>query len=89
MSLRSVAYTHLDVYKRQQYLCVTDSTDLSDDALWNGQKYNIERLADKLCSKERAGYICLLYTSFSTVRNSLFCSLKLKFPMLETIVPKA
>ena len=40
-----------------QYLCVTDSTDLSDDALWNGQKYNIERLADKLCSKERAGYI--------------------------------
>lgn len=40
-----------------QYLCVTDSTDLRDDNLWNGQKYNIERLADKLCSKERAGYI--------------------------------
>lgn len=37
-----------------QYLCVTDCTDLSDDSLWNGQRYVIERLADKLCLPERA-----------------------------------
>lgn len=36
-----------------QYLCVTDCTDLSDDSLWNGQRYVIERLADKLCLPER------------------------------------
>lgn len=40
-----------------QYLCVTDDTDLSDESLWSGQKYNIERLADKLCVKSRAGAI--------------------------------
>lgn len=37
-----------------QYLCVTDDTDLSDDSLWNGQRYVIDRLADKLCVPERA-----------------------------------
>ena len=37
-----------------QYICVTDCTDLSDDSLWNGQRYVIERLADKLCLPERA-----------------------------------
>lgn len=40
-----------------QYLCVSDDTDLSDESLWSGQKYNIERLADKLCNKQRAGLI--------------------------------
>lgn len=40
-----------------QYLCISDDTDLSDDSLWSGQKYNIERLADKLCSKTRAQLI--------------------------------
>ena len=40
-----------------QYLCVTDNTNLSDESLWSGQKYNIERLADRLCNKERAGLI--------------------------------
>lgn len=40
-----------------QYLCVSDDTDLSDDSLWSGQKYNIERLADKLCAKSRANLI--------------------------------
>ena len=40
-----------------QYLCISDSTDLSDEKLWNGQKYNTERLADKLCAKERARLI--------------------------------
>ena len=40
-----------------QYLCISDDTDLSDDSLWSGQKYNIERLADKLCAKTRARHI--------------------------------
>ena len=40
-----------------QYLCISDDTDLSDDSLWSGQKYNIERLADKLCAKSRAKLI--------------------------------
>lgn len=40
-----------------QYLCVTDSTDLSDDNLWTGQKYITERLADKLCNAARAKLI--------------------------------
>ena len=40
-----------------QYLCISDDTDLSDDSLWSGQKYNIERLADKLCAKTRARLI--------------------------------
>ena len=40
-----------------QYLCISDDTDLSDDSLWTGQKYNIERLADKLCAQSRAKLI--------------------------------
>lgn len=40
-----------------QYLCITDDTDLRDDALWNGQRYIIDRLADRLCVPERAQYI--------------------------------
>ena len=40
-----------------QYLCITDDTDLTDESLWSGNKYNIERLADKLCNKERARQI--------------------------------
>ena len=40
-----------------QYLCVSDDTDLSDDNLWNGQKYNTNLLANKLCSKSRAQLI--------------------------------
>ena len=40
-----------------QYLCISDDTDLSDDSLWSGQKYNVERLADKLCAKTRARLI--------------------------------
>lgn len=40
-----------------QYLCVSDDTDLSDESLWSGQKYNVERLADKLCDKHRAKLI--------------------------------
>lgn len=40
-----------------QYLCVSDDTDLSDESLWSGQKYNLERLADKLCDKHRASLI--------------------------------
>ena len=40
-----------------QYLCVTDNTDLTDENLWTGQKYNEERLASKLCSKVRTKLI--------------------------------
>lgn len=40
-----------------QYFCISDNTDLRDDSLWSGQKYNIERLADKLCAKARAKLI--------------------------------
>ena len=40
-----------------QYLCISDDTNLSDDSLWSGQKYNIERLAEKLCDKTRAQLI--------------------------------
>ncbi len=40
-----------------QYLCVSDNTDLSDESLWSGQKFNIERLADKLTNDSRARLI--------------------------------
>ncbi len=40
-----------------QYLCITDNTDLSDDSLWSGNKYNVERLSYRLCNKERVGRI--------------------------------
>lgn len=30
---------------------------MSDESLWSGQKYNLERLADKLCDKHRASLI--------------------------------
>ena len=40
-----------------QYLCITDNTNLSDDSLWSGNKYNVERLSDRLCNKERVGRI--------------------------------
>lgn len=40
-----------------QYLCISDDTDLSDGSLWTGQKYNLERLSDKLCAKARARLI--------------------------------
>lgn len=40
-----------------QYLCISDNTDLSEDALWNGNKFNTERLADKLINISRASLI--------------------------------
>ena len=36
-----------------QYLCITDNVDLRDENLWNGQKYNVECLANVLCDPER------------------------------------
>ncbi len=36
-----------------QYFCVSDDTDLRDDNLWSGNKYNIDKLAFKLCSRNR------------------------------------
>jgi len=40
-----------------QYLCVTDNTDLTDESLWSGNKYNKDRLGSKLCNKERVANI--------------------------------
>lgn len=37
-----------------QYLCIADETDLTDDSLWNGQRYIIDRLSDRLCVPDRA-----------------------------------
>lgn len=60
-----------------QYLCISDDTDLSDESLWSGQKYNTERLADKLCVKTRAQLIVrALYKYLAdeyTCRALCFC----------------
>ncbi len=40
-----------------QYLCITDNVDLSDEELWSGQKYNIEKLDNVLCNVERVNNI--------------------------------
>lgn len=40
-----------------QYFCVSDDTDLRSPDLWNGQKYNVERLSLKLSDPSRAGLI--------------------------------
>lgn len=40
-----------------QYFCISDNIDLSDNSLWNGQKYNIDRLANKLCDDGRVRLI--------------------------------
>ena len=40
-----------------QYLCVTDNVDLSNDDLWSGQKYNIDKLDSVLCNAERVDNI--------------------------------
>ena len=40
-----------------QYLCITDSVDLTDADLWQGSKYVVTKLSDKLCNKERVGLI--------------------------------
>lgn len=37
-----------------QYFCVSDLTDLSDNSLWSGQKYNNNKLSEKLCNRERS-----------------------------------
>ena len=46
-----------------QYLCITDNTNLSDDSLWSGNKYNVERLSYRLCNKERVGRKPVLSTN--------------------------
>lgn len=40
-----------------QYLCVTDTVDLSGDELWSGLKYNVDRLSCALCNPERTEMI--------------------------------
>lgn len=64
-----------------QYLCVSDDTNLSDESLWSGQKYNIERLANKLCQKSRAQLIVNALHRYLaeeyTCRALCFCANKL------------
>lgn len=40
-----------------QYLCITDTVDLGSKDLWDGRKYIPNKLADKLCDKERVSCI--------------------------------
>lgn len=40
-----------------QYLCISDSTDISDNELWANGKYIVSKLTDKLCNEERVGLI--------------------------------
>lgn len=39
------------------YLCITDSVTLADKELWEGSKYNIKKLSERLCNPERTGLI--------------------------------
>ena len=40
-----------------QYLCISDSTDISGNELWANGKYILSKLTDKLCNDERVGLI--------------------------------
>jgi len=40
-----------------QYLCITDATDLTGDDLWEGNKYVVARLSERLCTEERAALV--------------------------------
>lgn len=40
-----------------QYLCISDSTDLSSDELMQGRRYVATRLTERLCNQERVGLI--------------------------------
>lgn len=40
-----------------QYLCISDSTDISGNELWANGKYITSKLSDKLCNEERVGLI--------------------------------
>ena len=58
-SLTPVSYTHLDVYKRQVYVCTPNRSHsfITVDALHSGKHV--------MCEKPMAiNYTCLLYTSF-------------------------
>ncbi len=64
-----------------QYFCVTDSINLNDESLWSGQRYIIERLANKLCNKERVAHIVEALHNYLadeyTCRALCFCVNKL------------
>lgn len=63
-----------------QYLCVSDDTDLSSESLWSGQKYNIERLSEHLCTPARAKLIIDALRKYlaneGTCRALCFCANK-------------
>ena len=42
-----------------QYLCITDSVDLSDTSLWGANKYDVAKLSARLCDAERASLIIM------------------------------
>ncbi len=53
-----------------QYLCITDNTDLSDESLWSGNRYLVERLSDRLCNRDRAkGIVTALSKYISDEHN--------------------
>ncbi len=53
-----------------QYLCVDYNADLQDESLWNG-RYIIERLADRLCNRERAQ--CIIDALHRYLANEYAC----------------
>ncbi|WP_318661343.1 DUF3427 domain-containing protein [Treponema sp.] len=40
-----------------QYYCISDDTDLTDDAIWRGGKYIDSELSVRLCTKQRSALI--------------------------------
>lgn len=40
-----------------QYYCISDDTDLTDDAIWRGGKYIDSELSARLCTKQRTALI--------------------------------
>lgn len=40
-----------------QYFCITDNVDLRDSSLWQGNRYKVESLAERMCVENRAQLI--------------------------------
>ena len=60
---RAVAYTHLDVYKRQDYDLVVGG--VANDKVFKTVELFFDGLIDKTEAISRLRYDCLLYTSKS------------------------
>lgn len=61
-----------------QYLCISDSLDLSGNELWSGGKYIISKLTDRLCNPERVDLIVRKLHQYLPDENKVhalcFCS---------------